>query len=547
MSSLKLIFVAALSVFSFQFAHPFHTPKVALLLLLAIVLGAHFRWVTSWRHGFFWILVTWPIWQPIMPLDPLTSIHDRGIWSLFVLFAWLVHPTREQKKDLASGLAWAAILASCYSMCQSLGWDWIVWESPGLPTSTFGNANFTAHFLLLAWMLARFENPKHMLILKIALTIGILLSGSRAVIGLWLLCILFQIGRQRKHQLWLGLMVIVMTLVGLFQFKNEVTTFARYLNDPASYVTEYRAQPELIAEREPWFRGKRLSLMTRVALYGNSVALAKENLWFGIGAGQFRGHYPNVSQKVLVDLQMSDVYRAASPHNSGLESIILFGLPWTLVCLGWLILAIWGLKDRRFRAALIMQMALSMVSLNYQNPVIVVVLILFWPRQLTDKSTHTGKWIQVLWLLPLLAVVGLDFWQARQNQWTEWQQVSPAFPAHRAKLALESQAFGQAWQDQVTALRRDPYGPETMFNTGVVAWKLAEAGADQGYELGIRAFLLNRMMHPEYRPARDRLIEIRNSGRWQASWDSFIENPSHDAWLDAVNAWRPELEKNRVN
>jgi len=541
------IYVFACLAFSFLFAQPFRTPKVAFLILCLVALGCRrptMKW-TTWSC-LAWSL--WPVLMPISPLDPVSAAYQRGLYLLYVLVALLVWPLDEPKRaGISVGLGWAGLLVGLYALLQVAGLDWIAWETPGQGNSFFGNANFSAHFLLLAWHLATYRKRSLAILGYCTMGLAILFSGSRAVWVVWILSIAVAYVLKFGWRWW-HVAGLVIALVGLgFSFRGDVSRFYQNLVQPEAYVAEFEKQPHLIAQRDPWFKGKRLSLMTRLALYRNSLHLVKAHPLAGIGAGQFRAYYPRVALAGVPDFQLSEAYRANSPHQLVLEAAILYGIPWTCIGIVLLVIVLANRRDPRYLLAVTSQILLAMVSLNYQNPLIVVTLILLLPKpgHPPKRPSRARHWLAVVWIIPGFLVVGLDGWRGYASRQADWDRIPELFPAYRAQRAFDSGALEAAWLAQKGALAHDPFGPETIFNTGLVAWALGEAGDVDGYDLAVRAFQLSQCLHPYYRPAQDRLLEIRNSGYWEPRWNPGVRCEraweERREWAAAVAHWQPGI------
>jgi hypothetical protein len=63
-------------------------------------------------------------------------------------------------------------------------------------------------------------------------------------------------------------------------------------------------------------------------------------------------------------------------------------------------------------------------------------------------------------------------------------------------------------------LDEDPYGPETIYNLALASLKLAQNNRDAHAELGIRALWLCAERFPHFRPACERLGELRGLPGW---------------------------------
>lgn len=545
--NLPLLIGVATLIFSFQFAHPFQAPKIFGFLVVFLLLPHRLNQPISkgWVLLLFWLI--WPVVQPIVPMDPLPAIYQRGLWLVYLMVVLLIGPLGESNRmALRKGLGLAGVGVAVYGFIQRVGWDWLSLETPGSPTSFMGNTNFSAHFLLLCWCLAVFSFKRSEWVGKSIIALGMLNSQSRAVIGIWLVLCFFQWVAQQKYRKSLILLGLVTCLAVVVVFRYDLKTFASYVQKPHSYSHLYNSQPDLIEARDPWFQGKRLSLIARVSLWSNTLGLVEQYPFLGVGAGQFRSYYPSVSQTRFPDVLLNHAYRATSPHNLILELSVAFGLPWLLIGIWLLVKNYSRWQDSFFKQAILSQLALAMVSLNYLSPVIIIVLIMMAPQQREPiRSMHASNYWKALWLLPLLAVVGLDGWHGSQLKQTEWQRVNINVPDHRARLAMQQGAIVPAWHAQKAALKQDPFGPETLFNACIMLWNLSEKYGVEGRDLAIAGLFLVVHHFPEFQPAENRLIETVNAGFWDNSWDSYglqaQQNNALADWRERIYQWPLDL------
>ncbi len=527
-----VLYVAAAAVFSFSFGKPFHTPKVLVLAVLATWLGFRARSARRMTPLVLFV-VLWPLATAFWSVNPRLFWEALTPWALYVFILLVAVPLQEDERlRLRVGLAWAGLLAAAYVTLQKLGVDWVRWELGAPAGGFFGNPNFTAHFLLLALCLGRFPEKSSWRWLGYGgLAVGVVLCASR---GVWLGAAAFAAFALLRARPKLGpaiaLASVAILLALSWRFRADLRQGFAYLTSPQAYLDDYRGQPRLIVDRDPWFRGKRLSLATRVILAGNSLAMVGDRPVHGVGLGQFHVHYPRYARSWVDDPNLSADYRAASAHNLLLDGAIQFGLPWLLAA-GWLAARLWRRTrdDRQYWLAVALQAGVAMVSLNYLNPVIVATLILLLPLPSEPEAPSRNK-VRWLWLFaPFLAALGaLDY---LAGQASRVERATALFPAERARAFHGQGLWREAWLEQARAFRRDPYGPETLYNLGLAAWEAAAHEGQAWREAAIAAWLQNRRFHPFYQPAARRLASVDNGpyaalARRERERDRLLSDPA---------------------
>ncbi|MDJ0842031.1 MAG: O-antigen ligase family protein [Acidobacteriota bacterium] len=499
---LPWLIAAGLLLFHPGFGAPFRTPKLLAMTLLLAPLVWQIKTREVWRSLGMLVMI-WPLFGWLWSVNAWDYLESITLWCVYVL-AFSARPlSAEVHRYLERGLVISGFAAVAYVVVQKLGWDPLVFEPAAEAGGFMGNLNAVAHFLLLCLCLCRFQGRMKW-VTPAVLIGGILLTMSR---GAWLGLVI--VGLIYSNAFWRRILasgLLLGLVIGVGVFQKEIRTGIRFIFHPADYVALYKQQPSLIAEREPWFRGKRFSLMTRVLLYRNSLLLARDKALLGVGAGQFETAYPRYAQAAVEDINMSNYYRARSAHNLFLDAIIQFGLPWFLLT-AYLVVRYFRLtgnsnrqdnhSERRWWIAVSIQGLIAMVSLNYLNPVIAVPLILTAPT-LSTRSTpklHRAAVLPLLLLVPLLA--RLDYDAAREHR--------IFFPERRAARYYREGNPTQAWFWQASAWKQDPYGPETLFNTGLIS-EAREANDASMTDLANACYAYTVARYPHYRPARNRLF-----------------------------------------
>jgi hypothetical protein len=508
-----LWFTAASLFFWDGTAQVFATPKWLVFALLLVYLAIRHGPGPSRPGPVPCLLLAWPLVGALWSQNPHDFLMALLPWSVLIV-AFVALPLSESAhRGLRRGLALAAFLAAGYLLLQFAGLDPIYREFGTAPGSFFGNPSHTAHFLLLAlclgdWGERRLRLPAQMLVLW-----ALVFAGSRAA---WLGTLVWLLFTFSSSFAWRRRALLILALSGLvagaWLLRSEARQALTYLGDPAQYVAAYSKQPRLIAERDPWFRGKRLSLMTRVILAANSLAMVRDHGLPGVGIGQYHTTYPAYARALFADINMSQDYRARSTHNLLLDSTIMLGLPWCLLA-GWWLFAQrhrWN-GDANYILALTLQAGIALVALNFYNPAILVPLILLARPPVPpagNKSvqrSHPMRLATVLFLLPVGFLFWLDMRAAGPPKPGTWLEAY-LFPERLAAFWYAEEALPRAWRFQQQALRQDPHGPETLHNLALIAAELSRRGQADFEELALRSLAVNRARHPFYLPSA-RLLE----------------------------------------
>jgi len=521
--------VLAAAAFSFAFAHPFTTPKALTLAALLAFFAFRARSRPRWP-ALAWAVALWPPVTGLWALDPRGYAGALGFWALCLLAARTVPLSANERDAIRLGLTWGGLVAAAYLLAQKMGLDPLAWEPGAAAGSVFGNPNFAAHFMLLALCLGRLPGGAAMRWLcRLALLAGIALSASR---GAWLATVVYgavmavRVQPRLRWAVTAGALVLALGL-GWF-FCADLTRSFGYASAPASWVAEFQTQPGMIEAREPWFRGKRLSLMTRAVLFGNSAAMVPAFSFAGAGMGQFHVHYPRFAGAWADDVHLSEAYRAKRAHNALLDAAIQLGLPWLAAAL-WLLARLWRRtrSNRDYWLAAALQGGIALFSLNYVNPMILVPLILLCPLPAGERPGRAPLWPALL-LSVLLATATLDWQAARAARAANAAEIPAWFAAERARALHREGAAIEAWHAQWRAYRRDPDGPETVFNLGLAAWEMADRASGPWRELAVRAWLFNRRRHPFYAPAETRLAKAAGGAFGEAATRLMRENEALD-------------------
>jgi O-antigen ligase len=346
--------------------------------------------------------------------------------------------------------------------------------TPLLPLLEFGgmgNPNLAAHFILATLCLHKVDDfktrPWLWLVLSLQL-LGLIMSESRAAwLGLFICALTYTPRQWRWYFAALGLIGLAILA---WTWRTDLQRFWQYSKQPQSYVTAYREQPRLIVDREPWYKGKRLSLMNRTILYGNAAAGVPDHWLIGHGWGQFRVSYPALNGRFAEDILLDGDYRVHDVHNFPLRVIFELGLIGLLLFCwaGWR----WYRQgSNRLRRLLLVQLCLALVSINSLNPAVWSILALATISKHQPKPPDKKAIVCFVIIVTLtLGWVFLNRQSYRVEHAEEVETIPSWYPEARARLLYEQGQYEQAWQAQERALQWDPHGPEQWVNRGHIAW-----------------------------------------------------------------------------
>lgn len=471
-SPVFLIHLFATLIFVPIFDHHIQTPKILALGLLVCVLAK--------RHGFgrvrWWLplILLMGCWNITHPWDFLKS----GALPLLGLCAWVATPdeTSKDRDALRQSFTVGGVCVTLYLLLQWVGLDPIPWEV-GTHGSFFGNGNFAAHYLLVALFLGKFPADVRGVALRGTIVLGILLCRSRGVYGVLGLWLLFGSGQLPiRWRYLLSTFLILGTVGSAWLWRSELRPMMGHLSDLRAYSEKAMEQPANVDLRDPWFRGKRSSIITRAILWGNSIAALGDYGLLGAGMGQFRCTYSKYGQVVAADPNLSEAYRPHSPHNLPLELAVQWGAPLALILLGLLLKALFALPRSPYRDVLMLQVLLAMFSINYLNPVVVVSLILMRPlRQSAEGQARFPLLLYSLCMVWLAVVGAMDLKWVQSHSGMHQRLL---FPELEASTAYEADDYVAAWDAWVAALAQDPGGPQTIYHAALTAMMRYEVTRD---------------------------------------------------------------------
>lgn len=339
---------------------PYRLPKEALLALLTGLLS--WLWLLNLRRPGDGGRPTFPLLAPLslylvfggLSLWNAINIHAGiiGFLNLAVgitLF-WIVvnHVERGSVPALLRWITIAGTVVSLVGIAQQWGVEIPALFQAAPPSSTFGNKNMAAQYILFVLPLAYYfllsssEPVEEWLYSSMAalITTYLIYTGTRAAWGGALVAVLV---------LWFCLRAKGFSpqeLVSLSQrkwaFLVGTTAFVLAMNILPPYfvpgwnlagspsaLTRLAAMTDL--EQDP-------SAQTRVAIWANSLAIFKDHPLLGAGKGSFQFIYPLYNRRWIKDTSFSVEKKAAEAHNDYVQLLAEVGFLGTLALLWILVL-----------------------------------------------------------------------------------------------------------------------------------------------------------------------------------------------------------------
>ncbi len=371
-----------------------------------------------------------------------------GLWGMS-LSVVLFFKTRSSRLILGA-VAGTALIASVLGILQYAGIHWI--PSPhkqygNLGVSTFGNTNFSAHYLdiviplLLGAALASRRIWERIFLWFAAMSCGyyMLLTQSR---GGWIavsvgLCFLgLKLGRRTVRNVSLRMILSLCLMTGIVGEIALRSTFDG--NDSEDFYRGWKGLTEQVVERlETLSDAKHISIHQRRLIWADTVDLIAERPWWGVGIGNYAIALPvyrtaDRHEEWMPYLEGPFPLRPNYAHNEYLtvwaESGLWAMLSWVAV---WIMIAIRGWKtatacrDERRQillwsacSALLAAFIHACFSFNLHDPTSslhfwVLVGLLEGQREGEVKEWSTPSWIRsILMLGALTAFAGSIYWGA---------------------------------------------------------------------------------------------------------------------------------------
>lgn len=548
--AMLVVCVAALLV-PHDFGSVYSVGKSALLLLGLVWLVPSVRPRLANPAILLFGILVW-LWPPVSALwhSGRLGFHARDGFTF--LTAWLViglalclqaTQTEQTRAAVRGGITLSAVVTAVWMLLVFLTQGTTLaapdtWGAAG----PWGNRNSAAQFLVLALALGGAPRPRPWFTLLTA--VALLASGSRAACAAGLLWWLWQPWWRHDPRRLLAALFILTTATGAWLWHSGETRHSvSYLTAPDRYVAERLAQPAVISDRDAAFRGKSDSALSRLILWRHSLQLATRKPWFGFGPGQFRVAYP--TQVRAPDPNLNDTFRPFHAHQALLEAAALFGLPWLVLALATGAMFVAQHRDPSWRLALALQGLLAMVSLNYTNCFLIVLLLVCAPeavRHGTPAVQHdalpapTPYWRRTVVTLLLLSAALLTR-PAPQQRAARALGLAPTwFAAHQARAAADQGRYQDAWRALCRELYADPYGPTPRHNLATLWEHWAQRDAAVPPACAAALYRDNARRFPFYRASHTDAVRL---GDADTAGQNPFDNAAWESWLSTQPAPDP--------
>lgn len=325
----------------------YRLPKEVVLAFLTAVLAwmsvVHLRRAGTSAPGLPLVLplalfLLFPLLSLVSSANPVSGLLRWLQLCLWVTLFWAVvlHLGRSQLERLAVGFVLAGSLVSLLGIAQQWGMDLPSLIQIAAPSSTFGNKNMAAQYLLFLFPLAFYlllstRRPAREWTFAAAaalLLTYLVYTGTRAVGGGSLLAL---------GGLALGLLLRGHDLRGLLRFETRkwrflgavglfvvaMNLFPPYLVPGWSIAGYSSALERLVSmaevERHP-------SYQVRFVIWANALAMARDHSFLGVGLGNFEYLYPLYNRAIRVDPTFSAHAKAEEAHNDYVQTVAETGV-----------------------------------------------------------------------------------------------------------------------------------------------------------------------------------------------------------------------------
>lgn len=283
--------------------------------------------------------------------DPWAALEAGAYACALATLPWLVpaagsEPAARARRGLADAVALALLAVTVYGLLQGLGLSWPRdYTVPHEPVSTFGNRNVAAEACAAATPLALAGSPVLGVPAIIAAAAYLGLNGGRAgmlAFGLVLLTIFFlrwRLGRIARPWHVLELTVVGLVVSAALGILARTDAPQPVPDETAPVVT---APVETAPEGDVARVGDTIEV--RRLLYASTLALAKDALPLGVGAGNYRVQFPRFRDAREIEISSRGHRfgtRVVVAHNDPLQVFAEFGIAGLLILLAgcWLVVA----------------------------------------------------------------------------------------------------------------------------------------------------------------------------------------------------------------
>ena len=320
------------------------------------------RVVKSTLYYPIFLFVAWPYFTLIWVEDGYLAIKMLVAFTTIAFGFFLVVNTFDYKRsiDLAlKGLVLSMSIVSIIGLIQFyMADDYFIqniFPQFAPPSSTFGNKNMAAHFLVMTLPLAF----AYTLLAKTRVSVIVMAFAS--FVGLWY--IMYIAARQAYLAMFIEILILIIFLTidkiknnkhsfiykePYIKFKGLISFFVLLLLIFVSYL-----------DKDGWNfnSSKKLDRIEMISMEGgssrfpawvNTIELIKDNPVTGVGVGQWPQSYPMYYDKVMKDVIFNEKIRLRRLHNDYLEIFANFGVIGFLL-LVWLLF----LTVNRIKATLI--------------------------------------------------------------------------------------------------------------------------------------------------------------------------------------------------
>ncbi len=437
--------------------------------------------------------LTWSTLSLLWVDDYFEALKLLTIWwcaGLLYFLVMQVFRDRQSIHTLSLGIVISGALIALIGISQHLfDLDWIVQAKK--PAATFGNRNMAVHFLVMViplsiGLLLHVKHKAQKMIIAVSLLLMMLYlfytNSQAGFLSLFIQIVLFALfvlknrksGLNKQHAALAAIVIALSLIITSFSIR-PVDALGRIGSIFTQISTDYQ------------------SLNERIPMWLNTLGMVKNNPVLGVGAGNWRIHYPHYlgtifHGKEVKDIEITEVIKGAKmhqhAHNDWLEILSSLGIV-GFAFLIWVMFVVGRLVYRHLnnhQDFLVLGLSLGLIGVlvdgffTFPLKLVIAPLLLAVFIALLTVLTQPDQNNRILQLPLPLIVISMSFfllsgsWSVvKNNQWLKAQvHYSNSLVHQRNGL------YDHAKREAIKSVELNPSQALHRFNLSAILLKLKE-------------------------------------------------------------------------
>ena len=411
----------------------------------------------SWFWLFLLLFIVWSVISLLWTVNWYYSVSHIIVWLNALLAALVVfNLNKDQKQKLIYFLLISLFLLVALGLTQYF-FDISFVKQSSPPAATFKNKNMFAQYIVLLWPLLLLISPQN--------------SIERHLKNITLIFSIFMLVFIASRAAWLALciQILILATLSIFKYKNYRELFLILgsvliaivisfkigdLKKTQEKITNIFSQQNVVANNE------------RITSWANSLSILKNNLFLGVGAGNWSIHYPLYKNEVIIDDRARNNLIWNYAHNDYIELAVssgLIGIVLLLLILFYLFKD-FIIKQNYFKNGVYLISIFGIgvcaffsfpLHLSAQTVVIAIILSLITP----DKSIKINNYIKIIGTMVLIVLAAATSFFS--------DQISVIKHHHLAGKQLSRGNYEEMIKHTTRALEIDSYAPRSLELHGI--------------------------------------------------------------------------------